>query len=332
MNSLANVNALIVQWAERGFNQSPVRRPRVKGLTGLKLKRKARDETPLASAADVRARVQRIVKRSPQVMVRISGGGKGMRHIRAHLAYITRNGKLPALDQDDDRHEGRDGLVGLGDEMQFGGFPIADLSERREAFNIILSMPEGTDAEGVRRAAARFAADEFQGHQYAMVLHSYGTDPHKDPARHPHMHLCVKAMGEDGRRLNPRKHDLRRWRERFAQRLREHGIDAAANNRLERLQPQRGVRQSVLQKQTRGEMMHSVGTGRAGAERLARAIFQEESMKERYKELAHILAGSVESKDRELATSLGPSLLHARGNLVRAKGVLARQRDEEHRR
>jgi hypothetical protein len=82
----------------------------------------------------------------------------------------------------------------------------------------------------------RFAADEFEGHRYVLVLHSFETDPHKDPARYPHVHLCVKARGEDGVRLNPRKQDLQRWRERFAERLREHGIDAAASSRLERLQ------------------------------------------------------------------------------------------------
>lgn len=125
--------------------------------------------------------------------MRISGGGRGMRHIRAHLAYITRNGKLPAFNQNDDRFQGWDDLAELGQELQVGGFLIAESSERPEAFNIILSMPAGTPAEGVRRAAMRFAADEFEGHQYVLVLHSFETDPHKDPARHPHVHLCVKA-------------------------------------------------------------------------------------------------------------------------------------------
>lgn len=331
MNGLVNVDALIVQWSERGFNQSPVRRTRVKGLTGLRLKSKTVKGTPRASAAGVRARVGRIAKRSPQVVLRISGGGKGMRHIRAHLAYITRNGELTALDQNEDQHQGKDELVGLGDEMQFGGLPVADVSGRREAFNIILSMPEGTDSEGVRLAAVRFAADEFRGYQYTMVLHSYDTDPCKDPSRHPHVHLCVKAMGEDGRRLNPRKQDLQRWRERFAERLREHGIDAAASKRLERLQPKRGEKQSVIHKRARGETVHTVGLGSAGSERIARARRQEESMMERYKELAHILAGSTDPKDRDLAASIGPLLFHARGSPDKSQNRLARERDEERR-
>jgi type IV secretory pathway VirD2 relaxase len=38
----------------------------------------------------------------------------------------------------------------------------------------------------------------------------------------------MRAEGRDGQRLNPRKEDLRRWREVFAQRLRARGIEAEA--------------------------------------------------------------------------------------------------------
>jgi hypothetical protein len=332
MSGAPGVDVLLEQWAERGFNQSPVRKPRAKrGLTGLSLKANSQAAAPRASAAGVRAKVGCITRRTPQVMVRISGGGRGMRHIRAHLAYITRNGRLAAIDQNEDRHRGREELADLGLELQSGGFPIAESSDRREAFNIILSMPEGTDSIGVRRAAIRFAADEFQGHQYALVLHSHDTDPHKDPARHPHVHLCVKATREDGVRLNPRKQDLQRWRERFAQRLREHGIDAAASNRLERLQRQRGQKQSVLHKQARGEPMHSIGGARPAGEQLARAQRLETAMLARYQELAHILARSDDTRDRGLATSLGPVLRDRRDNLRRTRTASDRQLDEERR-
>ncbi|TAL64336.1 MAG: hypothetical protein EPN79_14420 [Burkholderiaceae bacterium] len=44
----------------------------------------------------------------------------------------------------------------------------------------------------------------------------------------PPVHLVVKVTAMDGTRLNPRKADLHRWREGFAQALREHGVEAAA--------------------------------------------------------------------------------------------------------
>ena len=53
-----------------------------------------------------------------------------------------------------------------------------------------------------------------------MVLHDHQANPH--------VHLSVKAESKHGQRLNPRKADLHRWRETFAERLQEWGIDAEA--------------------------------------------------------------------------------------------------------
>jgi hypothetical protein len=48
------------------------------------------------------------------------------------------------------------------------------------------------------------------------------------------VHLSVKAESKHGERLNPRKADLHRWRETFAERLREWGIDAEATRQAVR--------------------------------------------------------------------------------------------------
>jgi hypothetical protein len=60
-----------------------------------------------------------------------------------------------------------------------------------------------------------------------MVLHDHQANPH--------VHLSVKAESKHGQRLNPRKADLHRWREVFAERLRAWGVDAEATR-----QPTRG--------------------------------------------------------------------------------------------
>ena len=44
----------------------------------------------------------------------------------------------------------------------------------------------------------------------------------------PGHRLPFQVEGRDGQRLNPRKEDLRRWREVFAERLRARGIEAEA--------------------------------------------------------------------------------------------------------
>src|SRR5690242_15995947 len=46
--------------------------------------------------------------------------------------------------------------------------------------------------------------------------------------------MVVKAMGYDGKRLNPRKATLREWRRQFARHLREHGVPANATERAVR--------------------------------------------------------------------------------------------------
>jgi hypothetical protein len=99
---------------------------------------------------------------------------------------------------------------------------------------MIFSMPPGTPPEKVLGAVRVFAREEFAlQNRYAMVLHT--DEPH------PHVHLVVKAIGEDGERLNIRKPTLRRWRHEFARRMREQGIDANATERGARGRPGRSM-------------------------------------------------------------------------------------------
>ena len=88
-------------------------------------------------------------------------------------------------------------------------------------------MPAGTPPEKVLEAVKNFAREEFGAkHRYAMVLHT--DEPH------PHVHMVVKAMGYDGKRLNIRRETLRGWRREFAKHLREQGVAANATERAVR--------------------------------------------------------------------------------------------------
>lgn len=188
---------------------------------------------PRPSASQVRARIRALLKRAPQVMVKITGGGRGLGRIRAHLEYISRKGELELEDQNGERVEGNDGVRGVGTAWKTAGKGIPNESSRREAFNIMLSMPAATDVAMVRDAAREFAAQEFSNHLYVFAVHRPDTD---DKTERPHVHLVVRAEALDGRRLNPRKADLQRWRELFAQRLQARGVDATAERR-----PLRGI-------------------------------------------------------------------------------------------
>jgi hypothetical protein len=91
--------------------------------------------------------------RSVQVMVKVTGGGRGMAAIAAHFRYISRAGKLDIEDDRGTVHRGKEALRDVVEQWRYGGVPIAEVGHRREAFNIMLSMPRGTDPAIVRSAA-----------------------------------------------------------------------------------------------------------------------------------------------------------------------------------
>jgi len=214
-------------------------------ITGSISAPKLTSKPTLPPAARARHSLSRTVRRVPEVMVKISGTGKGAKSLRAHLEYISRNGKVTLEDQYGDRIEGAPAVRDVISEWAWGGIPIAAESAKRESFNIVLSMPPGTDRSSVTNAAREFAKAEFSDN------HSYVFATHEDE-KHPHVHLCVKAMGRDGVRLNPRKADLQRWRELFAEKLRDNGIEANATRRPVRGKTLKAQRQQSIHLKKRG--------------------------------------------------------------------------------
>jgi type IV secretory pathway VirD2 relaxase len=188
----------------------------------------------------MRAKLERIVRRAPEVMVKITGRTKGVAHLKSHLAYITRSGELDAETEQGATLAGRSGLKDL--QQRWEDDAGLDDKRRRDgslSINIILSMPAGTDAVAVKDSARAFAIETFGGnHDYVFVQHL--------DDKHPHVHLTVRSLGHDGKRLNPRKADLQAWRERFAGELRLRGIAAEATPRRTRGRVRKAERGAVL--------------------------------------------------------------------------------------
>jgi hypothetical protein len=177
-----------------------------------------------------------------------------------------------------------------------GGSLIENESHRREAFNIILSMPRGTDAQAVLRAAREFAQEELADHKYVMVLHDHQANPH--------VHLCVRAESKSGRRLNPRKADLHRWRETFAEKLRGWGIEAEASR-----QATRGATRnypSLWQARARdeGRLRKALRAQKTGG----RATAHRAEAQEAWRQLAAALADAPDPRDRSLWTRVAQFL------------------------
>jgi hypothetical protein len=284
MTPAERIDGVLIQWGDRLFypGNRVVRDRREPRLSSNSARRRA---------AQIRARIEAtVVHRAPQVIVKVTGGGRGMKAIAAHFRYISKNGRL---DIEDDRGQvmhGKEALRDLADDWRFGGSLIEDVSDRREAFNIMLSMPRGTvDASIVQRAAREFAAAELAGHKYVMVLHDHQANPH--------VHISVRAESRTGRRLNPRKADLQRWRENFAEKLRGWGIEAEATRQGTRGQS-RNYEALWRRKARDEERLHGERPGSKTGGGAARTRGQA---LEAWSYIARALAESPHEDDRALA-------------------------------
>ncbi|MGG5889492.1 relaxase/mobilization nuclease domain-containing protein [Falsiroseomonas sp. HC035] len=179
---------------------------------------------------ETKARLARIVRRAPEVMVKITGRSRGIVHLKSHLDYLTRNGRLEAETQDGQQVPNRAALRELHDDWLMAnalmerdrGVRVGP--EKAQSVGIILSMPAGAPPDRVQDAARVWARETFgDRHDWLMVRH--------DDRDHPHVHVTVRAVGSDGRRLVAGPADLQAWRERFAAELRRLGVEAEATPR-----------------------------------------------------------------------------------------------------
>lgn len=245
-------------------------------------------------AAAIRGRIEAtVVRRAPQVMVKVTGGGRGMKAIVAHWRYIGKNGRLEIEDERGQTLRGKDAVRELADDWRFGGSFIDDESPRREAFNIMLSMPRGTDPLSVQWAAREFARAELVDHKYVMVLHDHQANPH--------VHISVRAESKHGRRLNPRKADLHRWRETFAAKLRERGIEAEATRQATRGATRNHPELWRVKAAEDGRLIRPRGSHRRGAAVVASRV----EARSAWQAIAGALSMSGDAGDRELAEAIG---------------------------
>jgi hypothetical protein len=173
-------------------------------------------------------------------MVKVTGGGKKVGGVAAHLSYISQKGEIE-LETDEELRVSREGQQALLKdwhlELSRGQYrdrrgPNGSARAVKLVHNIVLSMPASTPADKVLTAAKVFAREKFGlKHRYVMALHTH--------QKHPHVHLAVKAEDEQGRRLHIDKPLLREWRQDFARMMREQGIAANATPRVVRGQGRR---------------------------------------------------------------------------------------------
>jgi len=187
---------------------------------------KVKRKTNKTSNINLRGKASRVLARKPEVMVKITGFSKSAGGVKSNLEYITRNGKVELEDSKGGTYLGKESVKEFFDE--WNDFDREGRKQiQRDTMKLVLSMPEGTDANNLKEAARAFLKKEFgYNHEYVFALH---TDD-----KHPHVHIAVKSLGFDQKRINPRKTDIQHWRESFAEKLRENGIEAEATPRVVR--------------------------------------------------------------------------------------------------
>jgi hypothetical protein len=228
---------------------------------------------------DELALIGRTVRRTPEVMVKVlSKDSNSLQSVARHLNYIGRRGELELETDEGTGLQGRDAGQQLVEDWDL------DLEKDRRdtrlsigtgrapklVHKIMLSMPPGTPAKGVLEAARNFAREEFAlKHRYALVLHT--DEPH------PHVHLVVKAVNEQGERLNIRKANLREWRREFARHLRDQGIAANATERAVRGESRTPKKDGIYRAAQRGESSHTLARAEAVASELSKANLRVEA-------------------------------------------------------
>ena len=195
------------------------------------------------------------VNRAPEAVVKVlPRSSNDLKAVGKHIDYIGRRGNLELEGDDGERLQGRvaDALLEDWDldvdDMRRQG-SLAAASKRtppKLVHKLMFSMPPGTPPQKVLSAVRNFAREEFYGqHRYALVLHT--DEPH------PHVHLVLKAVSEQGVRLNIKKATLRHWRSQFASHLRGLGVAANATERAVRGESRSAKKDGIYRASLRGE-------------------------------------------------------------------------------
>jgi hypothetical protein len=176
--------------------------------------------------------IKAVIRKAPEVMVKITGSSDGLAAVKRHLEYISRNGRVELLDEAGRTLERKKAVEDYRRQLKAAQIP--EMSGKREFLHIAFSMPAGTPAQALKDAVAQFCQEEYSNRRWVMGVH--------EDTKHTHVHVCVGTRDidrADEPRLSPRKADLFRWRQGFAEKLRELGVDSAASYRQHRFKHQK---------------------------------------------------------------------------------------------
>jgi Relaxase/Mobilisation nuclease domain len=226
--------------------------------------------------------IRRTVQRVPEVIVKVlPRGSNDLKAVGKHLDYIGRYGKLDLETDDGERLNGRAARVLLDDwdldidelRRQSALAATKGRGPAKLVHKLMFSMPPGMPPDKVLGAVRNLAREEFCGqHRYAFTLHT--DEPH------PHVHLVLKAISEQGVRLNIKKATLRHWRSEFARNLRLLGVEANATERAVRGDNRKAKKDGIYRASLRGDSTYLRAQAEAVAAELLRGVRPEPGKRE----------------------------------------------------
>lgn len=181
-----------------------------------------------SGAGDGRARLARMVRRAPEVVVSAVGASHSRRRLREHLSYISRKGELVLEGSDGERMKGRAALADIAEDWAWGAAVNShDTRATPISRSMVLSAPSGSDRDAIEAGVRAFCAERLDGRWDFCLAH------HRDTPN-PHAHLVVRVLGHDGEMFHLSPSDLWLWREGFAEALQREGLDVQATPRRAR--------------------------------------------------------------------------------------------------
>lgn len=173
-------------------------------------------------------------KPSSEVLIKIdrqavAKGGGTQKHVINYADYISRKGNVEVYTSDGLIIDNLEDLKEYGEDFIEGQKDLKGLRDTNErlAVNMILSMNDFyvKDVEDFKKATEKFIKEEIINNEFECFYAFH------DDTNNPHCHVTVGYRSDTGKRFDFNVKDINRMRERYAESLNEHNIEATATAR-----------------------------------------------------------------------------------------------------
>ncbi|MCO5055461.1 hypothetical protein [Thermomonas sp.] len=128
---MTTIDDALKAWDD-SYHFKPLRGRKAKlAFTGIRVPASSPKPKRVSGVVAARNRVKGIVRKSPEVMEDF-GRRRGMRAIKAHMDYISRNGDVALENEAGEIFHGKEEVRSLRDDWKFGQYGIPEESHQRK--------------------------------------------------------------------------------------------------------------------------------------------------------------------------------------------------------